>query len=370
MDEYVQQLRLKIAAEFDKTKLATVKREFKDLTSVKLGLLSDKDIEKTRKAFDDYKKKMFEIETLKQAISEIKMFDKDNKALKEMENRLAELEGQKEIKEDKRKENPFVSGFKEAKKEWIENMNDMKQAGKNAFGSMKSKIKQFADKALKAIKDFVKDAINELKEMAKWSANSNVYNSEKTSLQLQTGLQGKELYGLSKALETQGFNSMDEFYEAMPYMTEQQLDYMKEIMEIESKNYKNGIETAEQIQEFQKEYAEFKKEMQAELISFFMENKDAIKMFLKIGIKAMDITVKTLGWMLKRFSSGSERSDAERKQVTADILGISSSSVTNNMNNSRSVSVNNTFNGVGKTDQTWLANTGQMTYRQIIEALG
>ena len=46
MDEYVQQLRLKIAAEFDKTKLATVKREFKDLTSVKLGLLSDKDIEK------------------------------------------------------------------------------------------------------------------------------------------------------------------------------------------------------------------------------------------------------------------------------------------------------------------------------------
>lgn len=368
MDEYVQQLRLKIAAEFDKTKLATVKREFKDLTSVKLGLLSDKDIEKTRKAFDDYKKKMFEIETLKQAISEIKMFDKDNKALKEMEKRLAELEGPEEAEEEE--DNSFAGGFKEAKNEWLENMKDMKQAGKNAFSSMKNKIKQFADKALEAIKDFVKDAINELKEMAKWSENSNVYNSEKTSLQLQTGLQGKELYGLSKALETQGFNSMDEFYEAMPYMTKQQLDYMKEIMEIESKNYKNGIETAEQIQEFQKEYAEFKKEMQAELISFFMENKDAIKTFLKIGIDAMNITVKTLGWMLKRFSAGSERSDSERKQAVADILGISSSSVTNNTNNSRSVSVNNTFNGVGKTDQTWLANTGQMTYRQIIEALG
>ena len=368
MDEYVQQLRLKIAAEFDKTRLATVKREFKDLTSVKLGLLSDKEIEKTRKAFDDYKKKMFEIETLKQAISEIKMFDKDNKALKEMEQRLAELKKPEEAEEEE--DNTFAGGFKEAKDEWIENMNDLKQAGKNAFGSMKSKIKQFADKALKAIKNFVKDAINELKEMAKWSKNSNVYNSEKTSLQLQTGLQGKELYGLSKALDTQGFNSMDEFYEAMPYMTEQQLDYMKEIMEIESKNYENGIETAEQIQEFQKEYAEFKKEMQAELISFFMENKDAIKLFLKIGIEAMNITVKTLGWMLKRFSTGNERSDSERKQAVADILGISSSSVTNNMNNSRSVSVNNTFNGVGKTDQTWLANTGQMTYRQIIEALG
>ena len=249
-------------------------------------------------------------------------------------------------------------------------MTDMKQAVRNAFNTMKSKISKFAKDALKAIKDFVSDAIKELNEMAKWSQNSNVYNSEKVSLQLQTGLQGNELYGLSKALETQGFNSMDDFYEAMPYMTKQQLDYMKEIMDIESKNYNNGIENAEKIQSFQKEYAEFKKEMQSELISFFMENKDAIKTFLDIGIKAMEITVKALGWMLKRFSSGHERSDSERKQAVADILGVSSTAITNNTNNSRTVSVNNTYNGVGKTDQTWLANTGQMTYRQVIEALG
>lgn len=368
MDEYVKQLTLKIATEFERSKLATVKREFKDLTSVKLGLLDDKEIEKTRKAFDEYKKKMYEIETLKQAIAEIKMFDKDSKALDEMRKRLSELEKPKEIEDEE--DTSFKGGFKEAKDEWIKDMTDMKQAGKTAFNTMKSKISKFARDALDSIKEFVSDAIKELKEMAKWSPNSNVYNSEKVSLQLQTGLQGNELYGLSKALETQGFNSMDDFYEAMPYMTKQQLDYMKEIMDIESKNYKNGIENAEKIQNFQKEYAEFKKEMQSELISFFMENKDAIKTFLDIGIKAMEITVKALGWMLKRFSSGNERSDSERKQAVADILGVSSTAITNNTNNSRTVSVNNTYNGVGKTDQTWLANTGQMTYRQVIEALG
>ena len=368
MDEYVKQLTLKIATEFERSKLATVKREFKDLTSVKLGLLDDKEIEKTRKAFDEYKKKMYEIETLKQAIAEIKMFDKDSKALDEMRKRLSELEKPKEIEDEE--DTSFIGGFKEAKDEWIKDMTDMKQAGKTAFNTMKSKISKFARDALDSIKEFVSDAIKELKEMAKWSPNSNVYNSERVSLQLQTGLQGNELYGLSKALETQGFNSMDDFYEAMPYMTKQQLDYMKEIMDIESKNYKNGIENAEKIQSFQKEYAEFKKEMQSELISFFMENKDAIKTFLDIGIKAMEITVKALGWMLKRFSSGNERSDSERKQAVADILGVSSTAITNNTNNSRTVSVNNTYNGVGKTDQTWLANTGQMTYRQVIEALG
>lgn len=370
MDEYVKQLTLKIATEFERSKLATVKREFKDLTSVKLGLLDDKEIEKTRKAFDEYKKKMYEIETLKQAIAEIEMFDKDSKALDEMRKRLSELEGPSEIGEGEQEDESFIGGFKEAKDEWIKDMTDMKQAGKNAFNAMKNKISKFARDGLKAIKDFVSDAIKELKEMAKWSPNSNVYNSERVSLQLQTGLQGNELYGLSKALETQGFNSMDDFYEAMPYMTKQQLDYMKEIMDIESKNYTNGVETAEKIQNFQKEYAEFKKEMQSELISFFMGNKDTIKTFLDIGIKAMEIIVKALGWMLKRFSSGNERSDSERKQAVADILGVSSTAITNNTNNSRTVSVNNTYNGVGKTDQTWLANTGQMTYRQVIEALG
>lgn len=336
MDEYVKTLKMKIDTKFDNENLNFVKSQFKQLESYKLGILSDKD----EKSFEEMQKKLFKIEKLKQVISEIEMFDKDNKNLATLKKELGKLE------------------------------NDAKGKNfmKDAATSMKKSISNFANKAYKKIKSFVESAIASMKEMAEWSRNSNIYNANATSLYMQTGLQGAQAYGLSKALETQGFSSMDDFYEAMPFMTQQQLDYMKEIAELEANQYDESIQVAEEFQNFQKEYDVFKKEMQSELIGFFMDNKSTIKTFMEIGIKAMEIVVKVLGWIFDKFSSGSDRTDSERMQATADILGVSSSSLTNN-NYSKNVSISNTYNGVGKTDQSWLANVGQMTYQQIIEAL-
>ena len=53
----------------------------------------------------------------------------------------------------------------------------------------------------------------------------------------------------------------------------------------------------------------------------------------------------------------------------ADILGITSTSTTTNTTNNKQVKIDNTFNGVGKADQSWLTNVGQMTYLPIIQAL-
>lgn len=371
MDEYVKTLKLKLAAEFDKNKLDDVRKEFEDLEAVKLGLFDKKELDDAKRAFEDFKEKEFEIQKLKQAISEISMFDKDSARLRELKAELNELEDSDEDDgeyiEDKK--DSFSGGFKEAFDEWKNETVSLSDVGRKAFESMSNAISNFGRKALESIKSFVSDAIESIKEMAKWNiSQSSTYNPEAVSLYMETGLKGSDAYAMQTALESQNFSSMQDFYEAMPFMTKQQLDYMQETLTIAKENYENSIDDSMKFEEFSKEYDLFKKELQSEFIEFFTENSATIKAFLELGIKAMEFTVKFFGWIMSRFSEGSERTDSERKQAIADILNVSSSSLTN-ANNSKTVNMSNTYNGVSKADQSWLANVGQMTYLQIIEAL-
>lgn len=375
MDEYVRTLKLKLAAEFDKNKLDDVRKEFNNLEAVKLGVIDNSSLEKAKQSFEEIKKKEFEIAKLEKAISEIQMFDKDTAHLSAMQSMLAKLKDEKEDIEieSKTSKKGFGGGFKDAFNEWKDNvkmnLSDFAGMGRQAFSDMKDAIVDFGKKALASIESFVSDAITSIKEMAKWNiSESNTYNPEAVSLYMETGLQGADAYGLNAALKSQNFSSMQDFYEAMPFMTKQQLDYMEENLEIAKKNYENSIDTAMKFEEFSNEYDLFKKELQSELINFFTENSDTIKAFLELGIKAMEFTIKFFGWIMSKFSKGSERTDSERKQAVADILNVSSSSLTN-ANNSKTVNMSNTYNGVSKADQSWLANVGQMTYLQIIEAL-
>ena len=370
MDEYVKTLKLKLAAEFDKNKLDDVRKEFEDLEAVKLGLFDKKDLDDAKRAFEDFKEKEFEIQKLKQAISEISMFDKDSARLKELQAELSELEDSDEDEEYvEDKKDSFFGGFKDAFDEWKNETVSLSDVGRKAFESMSSAISDFGRKALESIKSFVSDAIESIKEMAKWNiSQSSTYNPEAVSLYMETGLKGSDAYAMQTALESQNFSSMQDFYEAMPFMTKQQLDYMQETLKIAKENYENSIDDSMKFEEFSKEYDLFKKELQSEFIEFFTENSATIKAFLELGIKAMEFTVKFFGWIMNRFSEGSERTDSERKQAIADILNVSSSSLTN-ANNSKTVNMSNTYNGVSKADQSWLANVGQMTYLQIIEAL-
>lgn len=371
MDEYVKTLKLKLAAEFDKNKLDDVRKEFEDLEAVKLGLFDKRELSDAKKAFEDFKEKEFEIQKLKKVISEISMFDKDSARLRELKAELSELEDSDEddgeYVEDKK--DSFFGGFKDAFDEMKSETVSLSDIGRKAFESMSSAISNFGRKALESIKSFVSDAIESIKEMAKWNiSQSSTYNPEAVSLYMETGLKGSDAYAMQTALESQNFSSMQDFYEAMPFMTKQQLDYMQETLNIAKENYENSIDDSMKFEEFSKEYDLFKKELQSEFIEFFTENSATIKAFLELGIKAMEFTVKFFGWIMSRFSEGSERTDSERKQAIADILNVSSSSLTN-ANNSKTVNMSNTYNGVSKADQSWLANVGQMTYLQIIEAL-
>ena len=355
-----------------------IKENFDNLEIVKQGLIQDEDLERVRQAYQEQQENLAKIEILKKEIAEIEMFDKDNELLDELQQKLAELQQkaeqfqQSESNDEDGGNDSFFGSFKESFNELLVQASDMNAAGKNAFNNMQRKIEDFANKAKDAIIDFVNDAIEVMQDMATWDLqNSKVFNQDAVNMYMQTGLQGANAYGMSKALETQGFGSMDDFIEAMPFMNQEQLSYMQEIAEINKKQYAEDLEVALAFQEFQVEYDKFKQELQKSLIDFFMKNKDTIMTILEGIMSFLDAILNVVDGIFRLFSGARERSEEKKKQVTADILGVSSSTLTNNntTNNTSNVNVNNTFNGVGQQDQSWLANTGQMTYQQVIEAL-
>lgn len=352
-----------------------IKADFNNLEIVKQELIQGEDLERVRQAYQEQQERLAKIEILKKEIAEIEMFDKDNESLVELKRKLADLQKFDSNNKDEESNDGnggFFGGFKEGIDEWKKQSSDMNAFGKKVFDNMQRKIADFASTAKEAIINFVNDAIEAMQEMATWDLqNSKVFNQDAVDMYMQTGLQGADAYGMSKALETQGFGSMDDFIEAMPFMNQEQLDYMKEIAEINAEQYEEDLEVAQAFQEFQVEYDKFKQELQKSLIDFFMKNKDTIMTILEGLMNFLSAILEIVSGIFELFSGPRERSEEEKKQVTADILGVSSSTLTNNntTNNTSNVNVNNTFNGVGQQDQSWLANTGQMTYQQVIEAL-
>lgn len=346
MESYYKTLNLNLKAFFDKESEDNVK-EFVDEVEKSISKISWLNKTDIKKSIEDIKKELFSDEKL----------DEKNKI---------------PVNDSKKQEDGFFAGFSSSFKEWIKNLNDMTKKGNQAFSKIESYIKNFATKTINAITNFVTEAIHEMKEMASWDLqNSLIFNQDAADMYMQTGLQGADAYGFNKALETQGFGSFDEFITALPFMNEQQLEYMKEIAEINAEQYEQDLEVAAEFQKFQVEYDKFRQELQKSIIDFFMDNKETIMKILQGIIDFLGLIFNVVDAILEIFSGPNERTSEERKQATADILGVSSSTLTNHntTNNNSNVNINNTFNGVGKQDQSWLANTGQMTYQQIIEYL-
>ena len=386
MDSYSKTLNVNVNVNLDKqSKDATMKaiddiqkevdKEFSQLDIVKNGIISSTDIERVRLYFNEYKKNLKELETVKNEIAELERYDSKNAALTGLRSKAAELESllsQKEsstVDESKPEEgafSQFKEGWKKAAEEQTSHIDDFAEFGKNAFTKMEGSISKFAEEGLEKLKGFVNDAIDEIKSMSEFDlSGSSHFSKDAASLYRETGLTGSSAYGLSKALESQGFSSFDDFLSNIDLMNENQLSYMKEIAEISEKEYDESIEMSRQFDEFSKEYDIFKREMQQSFISFFMENKDAIMNGIKFIMSCLDGLLKLTNGIFSLFSSGRERTDSERTQATADILGLPS---TTNVANDRSINISNTFNGISQKDQTWLANAGQLTYQQVIAA--
>lgn len=375
MNEYTETIHLDINADDSLKKL---KESFADINdNILKDIKKQYSLEEDR--LDQIKKLRSEIELLRVAHEndKVKELESELKKLSSEQEEFEKLKSGQTDEEDKSDKElrtntfkNFKEGFTEAFDEFKQNSKDFNQLGKDVFNQIHDIVKEKLVEIVRNVKQFISDVLDKIEEMASWDiTSSRTYNRNAIDLYKETGLVGSQAYGLSQALQKFGFSSYDDYLQALPTMNKNQQEYFTELMKQNSKQYEESIELSSAIENYQNTFDDFKREMQNEVIKFIAENKDEIMNCLKVGVECLKILANVVSGIVSLFSSGSERSSNERKQATTEILtSKSSKNYTTNNNQNTNIKIDNTYNGVGKTDQIWLANTGQMTYQQIIQA--
>lgn len=210
----------------------------------------------------------------------------------------------------------------------------------------------FADKALDVIdtgldklKVVFTDAWEELGNMVE----SSFLTSSKTRQNLFTyGMSAGQSYGFEFAKRAMGLSDED-----LMYMNGEQAQLFQSTMtkyaEKYNKLYDQGYYT--KMMEFQVEMAEFKQDLTLEVVDFFMNNKETIK----AGMNAIMTLAKTVMQILSIMTGSSSQS-------SSDIVNSYS-------NSTKNITIDNTFNVSGSTNQEFLTNVGNMTFSQAKAAL-
>lgn len=218
-------------------------------------------------------------------------------------------------------------------------------SGKNALTSLLTNT-------LDDFSKIVSDAIKELSTVLDYSQLSS---SNTRSLAFGYGFSSSEAYAWDKALKAVGlFSEEDLFYANQQEMSQFRKAFTK-YSEQYTKLYDSGF--FEELQNYQFEMRDFKNEMTLELMKFFVDNKDTIMAAMRGLIKLSEFVVNALGAILSKLHIGSNIAS------TADIIS-------NYSNSSSSIRINNTFNGVAKSDESWLKDVASLSYEQYIKALG
>lgn len=207
-------------------------------------------------------------------------------------------------------------------------------------------------KAGQAFVDLIKKSWEELDNMVQYSMLSN---AETRRLAFNYGFSGSQAYGYQKAMDIMGFESEEDLMFANNSQREKFQELMNKYNEKYTGLYDSGF--FEDYMEFQYEMEDMKQELMGEVVGFFIENKDTIKAVMNALLKLAESGINGFGRIIEYFNSGASVAS------NSDIIRNYSSS------NSTTIKIDNTFNGVNSSDQSWLANAGQMTYEQIIKAI-
>ena len=207
----------------------------------------------------------------------------------------------------------------------------------------------------KQFTDIFTDAFsNALKETNNILAFSKLSNATTRDYALSYGFSSSEAYGYNQAMNMLGFTSEEDLYYANTQELKQFREAFDKYSEQYTKLYDSGFFT--DLQEYQVEMKELKQDLILELVQFFVDNKDIIK-----TVMSAILTIAKTVLNLLSFLVGSNSNVAS----TSDILNNYSQ-----IQRNKNVTLNNTFNGIGKQDEAFAQNVGAMSYEQVIRALG
>lgn len=362
MKEYVKTLKFDI--KIDDSKMTDIKRK---VESLKVNdLFSDKEHASLKKIQEAYRQMQIHLEkiaTIKASIAELSELDTNEakELTKQLEAQLETLtstESAKSAKSDN-------AGFGSIKQDFKSEIRNMFGSQGTVGKSMAQGVKKITDKFVDGFEAMMKAAKAMFEEMASYDLGNSLFsNSSARAQALQYGLSNDQNYALTRAMNALNMKSEED----LMYMNAAQREKFAELMGIYSARY-NKLENEaffQEYQEFQLEFKLFKEEMQIDLISFFMENKEMIKSAMKMGISFMKGALEFFDFMFKLF--GGTRTDYERTSMTSDI--VSNYTSANTASQTTSVQIDNTFNSVSNNDRQSLLNAGELTYQQVIKALG
>lgn len=298
-----------------------------------LAALNEKSANAMIKNYAEANKKLKQMEQLKQVISDIELFgDKDaKKQLRGLKKELNNLEA------------PLK--WKKLKEDMTESISDgIKNAGKEVA---------------KFITDTFKDAIAELKNMSSYNYGTSLFqNSNSRQSALTYGLNSSNAYGLDKAMAFMNISSLEDTF----MFNKNQQELFADLIGRYTDKYNslNNSGFFEKWDQFTVQFKLFKEDVMYDMMDFIMDNRDTIKAGFNAGItlmKSMLVILGKIGAIL-----GTDRSQYEKDMATSNIIS-------NYTKSSKSLTINNSFNGVQTANRTELINAGELTYAQVKQVL-
>jgi len=229
------------------------------------------------------------------------------------------------------------------------------------FDDFKDALQDIATSLIQGLANVIGSALDEMGTVLKANRLSNADTRE---LAFRYGFNAAEVYAWQKASDALGFRSEED----MLYATDSQRQLFTKTFTTFAEKYTALYDsgTFDTLEEFEVEMKAMKEEFTLDVAAWFVENKDALKALMTA---VLDLTKAILGWLggMIKHSQGDFSTRRHMSSVQFD-YERGSSLVNNNSN--VNVRIDNSFTNVQKEDQSWLANAGQLTYQQVIRALG
>lgn len=225
------------------------------------------------------------------------------------------------------------------------------------------------DKVIDTRKNLWKNGKAIVEDMATYNlSSSNRYNSSAWDLAEQTGLTGANLYGLQQALNKQGFGSYEDYLNNQYRLSDSARAEMQEEMSKAATEWNklNDSGYFKKVQEFDEQWADFKRDLQYAFIDFFIGNKDIIEGVLQTAIDVLPSILSAINAIVGFFSTSANYSGVSSGAISDIINNYSGGKTTNN-----SVVFNTNVNSTaGTTDvDTWQRVQSQM-FNQYIRNMG
>lgn len=337
-DEYKKSLVVNVKPELDKTSVEKFQEEFS-------SIILHTDIESINK-FKDEKESDYQKEVVK-ALKDIKKEGKKDNG--EGGQGKKPIKGPRDSEGD-RNSNPFVKAFGGEIKSYFLG------GSANVTTFIATRLAKVLTDALDKLKEIFEDAWSDLREVINSSiGSSGKFNAVTSSLYARYGITGANAYALQGALKETGYGNIETLLDNPWTLTPEIQNNLKDWFKLYKEQYESSKELSDAYQEFTIEFQKAQMEIKNSIIDFIVQNKDLI-------IGALNAILSIMNGINDIIEMISGRSESERRDAAYDIISSTGNTV------SSTFTMNNTYNGIGEKDATWIANTNSLAYAQIKKA--